>query len=315
MFIPPSLSLNGCGIKYSGPERKIGEVCRNVEQLDLASNNFRSFEEILKIIKQMPKLRFLNLSENDLSQNNKRYLYRSHDPKPNRLGNMTSLVLNNTKVPFSIVHLLLDSMPKLCDLHLSLNNYSKLDVGPKKYKNIRRLYISGNPNLKSWKEISNLLRAFPSLKSLSMADCSVDTIPDNLGNILPDLQTLNISNWPIKDWKFIEKLNKLSNLTELRCQGIQVLQTINNAESKRLHLIARLPNIRRLNGSEISKDERLFAEKSFVRWFLLNSDVSKPERFSLLSNLNRQKPNLSVRIGLEVVSSPFPLSEAGQKDG
>lgn len=282
LILPPSLSLNGCAIKYSGPEKKIAQVCRNVEQLDLASNNFRNFDEILRIVKQMPKLRFLNLSENDLSHSHKKYLHcYYYDPKPLKLTNMTSLVLNNTKVPFSIVHFLLDSMPNLCDLHLSLNNYSKLDVGPKKYKNIHRLYLSGNPNLKSWKEISNLLRAFPSLESLSMADCSVDTIPDNLGKILPDLQTLNISNWPIKDWKFVEKLNKLRNLTELRCQGIQVLHNINNQESKRQHLIARLPNIRRLNGSEISKDERLFAEKSFVRWFLINGDVNKPERYIL----------------------------------
>ncbi|XP_074601152.1 tubulin folding cofactor E like protein mlt [Brevipalpus obovatus] len=310
LILPPSLSLNGCGIKYAGSERKIRELCANIEQLDLASNDFPNLLEIFKIIKGMPNLRFLNLSENNLSHNHgitcdgerghnskqessspspsssSSTTIQQQSPQPIELNNMRSLVLNNTRVPFSVVHLLLDSMTNLTDLHLSLNNYTTLDVGPKCYTNIHRLYISGNPNLKSWLEISNLLRIFPSLESLTMADCNVDTLPDDLCAILPSLKTLNISNWPIKEWKFLEKLNSLSNLTELRCQGIQVLQTINNPDSKRQHLIARLPNIRRLNGSEITDDERLFAEKAFVRWFLSNNDANKPERFYTLFNIH-----------------------------
>ncbi|XP_015788056.1 tubulin-specific chaperone cofactor E-like protein [Tetranychus urticae] len=279
LILPPSLSLNGCNIKYSGSERKIRELCANVEQLDLASNGFTGLDEIFRIVKGMPNLRFLNLSENDLSD------CKINPHEPCELINMRSLVLNNTSVPFAAVQLLLDSMPNLCDLHLSLNNYTTLDIGPTKYNNIRRLYISGNPNLKSWFEISNLLDAFPSLEGLTMADCNVETIPEDLGNILPKLQTLNISNWPIKEWELLERLNNLTHLTELRCQGIQVLQAINNPDCKRQHLIARLPNIQRLNGSEISDDERLFAEKAFVRWFLANTDANKPERFYTLFDI------------------------------
>lgn len=272
LILPPSLSLNGCQIKYAGSERKIRELCHFVEALDLASNDFTSLEEILNIIKEMPNLRFLNLSENDYSKLNENSF------KPIQLENMNSLVLNNTGVPFIIVQLLLDSFPNLNNLHLSLNNYTTLDIGPKKYYNIKRLYISGNPNLKSWLEIVNLLDAFPLLEGLTMADCNVDIIPENLDQLLPKLQTLNISNWPIKKWDYLERLNQLKNLTELRCQGIELLQILPNSDLKRQHLIARLPNIKRLNGSEITEDERIFAEKSFVRWFLANQDVKKPER-------------------------------------
>ena len=277
LILPPSLSLNGCQIKYAGSKRKIRELCHFVEALDLASNDFTSLEEILNIIKEMPNLRFLNLSENDYSKLDENSL------KPIQLENMKSLVLNNTGVPFIIVQFLLNSFPNLSHLHLSLNNYANIDIGPKKYSNIKRLYISGNPNLKSLPQIINLLGAFPSLEGLTMADCNVDTIPDNLNQLLPKLQTLNISNWPIKKWECLEKLNFLTNLVELRCQGIEVLQTLHNPDSKRQHLIARLPNIQRLNGSEVTEDERIFAEKSFIRWFLSNQEVSKPERYEKIS--------------------------------
>lgn len=47
----------------------------------------------------------------------------------------------------------------------------------------------------------------------------------------------------------------------------------------RHHLISRLPRIMRLNGSEIDQDERMFAEKAFVRYFLLHEHLTKPQRF------------------------------------
>ena len=273
LVVPPSLSLNGCNIKYAGPERKIRELCHMVDQLDLSFNEFQSFAEILKIIKEIPNLRFLNLSENDFRNVNTKGL------KPIKLKQMESLVLNNCGVPFSAVRLLLDSCENLEDLHLSLNNYTTLDIGPKKYNNIVRLFISGNPNLTSWTEISNLLDAFPCLERLTMADCNVDTIPEDFNEILPNLKTLNISNWPINKWEYLERLNRLNTLTELRCQGVKVLNQFTDSNCKRHHLIARLPRIKRLNGSEITDDERLFAEKEFIRWFLSNGDVNKPERY------------------------------------
>lgn len=196
---------------------------------------------------------------------------------------MKSLVLNNTKVPWKTVKFILDLMPNLTELHLSLNDYQAIDIDSKaesvpKYENIKRLYISQNPNLQNWGELELVLRIFPSLEILSMSDCNISTISSELHTLMPQLRCMNISNWPIQCWTILERLNNCKSLTSLRCTGINVLNEIAQEEARRLHLIARLPNIHRLNGSEVSADERMHAEKAFLRYFLENEHLPKPNR-------------------------------------
>lgn len=98
------------------------------------------------------------------------------------------------------------------------------------------------------------------------------------------------------DWESLERLNNLPNLIELRCQGVKVLEqmeglstssssTSDDSDNKivgRHHLISRLPQIQRLNGSEIDHDERMFAERAFVRCFLTHDHLPRPKRFEEL---------------------------------
>lgn len=219
----------------------------------------------------MPYLRFLNLSENDFSEVN------TDQVQAYELHNVRSLVLNNTSIPWNAITLLLDHMPNLQDLHICLNNYKTLDIIPKCY-NVKRIYISKNPQIQNWDQIRNLLIAFPHLKSLTMADCNITEIPENLFELLPKLQSLNISNWPITCWKSVDNLNNLPELIELRCQGCKILEGFDNQELRRNHLIARLPKIKRLNGSEIIDDERLHAERHFIRYYDERKDLEKPQR-------------------------------------
>ena len=51
-------------------------------------------------------------------------------------------------------------------------------------------------------------------------------------------------------------------------------------------MIARLPNIKRLNGSEILDDERMFAERAFVRYHLTHETIRRPDRFHELHAIN-----------------------------
>ena len=222
----------------------------------------------------MPSLRFINLSENDLSNCN------IENIEEHRLDHIKSLVLNNTRVPWRALQTLLDSMPGVDELHLSLNNYSSVELNcDHKYPNVKNLYISGNPKLSDWKDIKTLMKVFPRLEGLTMADCNISSIPEEAISHLPNLESLNITNWPIKSWECIERLNQMPKLTRLRCQGIDILIPIESQESRRHHLIARLPTIQRLNGGDISQDERVFAEKAFLRWYVINETEEKPQRF------------------------------------
>ena len=222
----------------------------------------------------MPSLRFINLSENDLSNCNIENIEKQ------RLDNIKSLVLNNTRIPWRAVQTLLDSMPGVDELHLSLNNYSSVELNcGHKYPNLKYLYISGNPKLSDWEDIKTLMKAFPGLEGLTMADCNISSIPEEAISHLPNLESLNISNWPIKSWECIERLNEMPKLTRLRCQGLELLDNLESSESRRHHLIARLPTIQRLNGGDISQDERVFSERAFLRWYVINQTQEKPQRF------------------------------------
>lgn len=194
-MLPPALSLNQCRVKNAGSELKIRELCQGVEELDLAANNIIDIDEVYKIVRSMPNLRFINLSENDLSKCT--YSANSFENlEAHRLENIKSLVLNNTHIPWPAVQLLLNLMPNIVDLHLSLNNYASIELNPThRYPNIKYLYLSGNPNLCNWKDVKLLMEAFPSLNGLTMADCNLDSIPEN---IIPSMVNL-------VSWKFIFK--------------------------------------------------------------------------------------------------------------
>ncbi|KAI1283822.1 Tubulin-specific chaperone cofactor E-like protein [Halotydeus destructor] len=193
LILPPALCLNGCSINCAGSERKIKESCRNVEELDLGSNELTSLDEVLTIVKCLPNLRFLNLSENDLSNttlpSSSHVTVNDNDQTScNSFPELRSLVLNNTRIHWSAIVYLLQLMPKLTELHLSLNNYESVDIDRsivKQFHHTRRLYISGNPNLSDWNEISRLVSVFPGLEVLTMADCNVQVIPRDLDNVLP----------------------------------------------------------------------------------------------------------------------------------
>lgn len=65
MSVPTLLVLNNCRIETSG---EVLDKCADVEELDLAGNLLTDWVETLNILNSMPKLRFVNLSFNELGK-------------------------------------------------------------------------------------------------------------------------------------------------------------------------------------------------------------------------------------------------------
>lgn len=208
-----------------------------------------------------------------------------------------ALALNNTGCQWRVVCSILSRMPNLEELHLSLNNYERIDLDINEFKHysLKRLYLCNNPKLTNWEELDKLLIAFPSLEALSIADCNISQIPDNLDRAREwrKLCGLNINGWPIKEWPVIERLNQLPSLVDLRCRNLEVLNSI---DEPRHHLIARLPKLQRLNGSEI--EEREHAEKAFLRFFMANSHLERPTRFHELVQIHGEITPVDVDVNL-----------------
>lgn len=147
------------------------------------------------MLEHTPLVRFLNLSFNHLSaQLETAQALNSH------WDSLSNLVLNSTYVAWPGVHSLLKTLPALEELHLSLNDYSYVDLSGDEvdennvcdecsrlnvpvstepvHENLKKLHFSGN-HVSSWRDISKLGYAFPNLETLMVNDCPITTLePD-----------------------------------------------------------------------------------------------------------------------------------------
>lgn len=108
--------LNDCDIDRAGESDELQKKLRSVRELDLAQNKLQNWSEVFSILSHMPRVEFVNLSLNRLSGPVK-------PPVDFRLTNLRSLVLNNTRLDWESVEMLINCLKTLEELHLSLNDY------------------------------------------------------------------------------------------------------------------------------------------------------------------------------------------------
>ncbi|CAG9836552.1 unnamed protein product [Diabrotica balteata] len=205
--VPALLVLNDCDIATAGEKDALVAKCAGVEELDLAKNKLQEWPEVFGILEQMPRLKFVNLSFNVLSTPLRSEVELNKETKWQQLKN---LVLNSTYISWDSVQEILDHLPSLEELHLSLNEYSNVHLHDDKSKNcdsvkndnetqeetlpqtclctpyklkhkhskLRVLHFNGNP-VEEWKEVTKLGYAFPNLETLVLADCPIKALDLN----------------------------------------------------------------------------------------------------------------------------------------
>ncbi|XP_078380713.1 tubulin-specific chaperone cofactor E-like protein [Oculina patagonica] len=275
------VTLDGHGINCAGPVGEIASICPNVEELDLAKNDLSDFREVFQIISQLQKLEFLNLSENYLSQ-------RIDDLTPfmgehckESLASIKKLILNNTAMPLETVYSLLNCLTGVQDLYLSLNGYESIPDSPEQYPSIRSLSINKHV-ITQWDEIGKLGFVFPGLIELRMSECPLENIiATEIPQQFPNLKVLNLNDTLLDTWEAIEALKCFPGLTDVSLMGIPLLDQYSDQEKRQL-LVARLPNIKKLNKTGVTQMEREDAERFFIRHHM--DDESPPSRYHELVN-------------------------------
>ncbi|XP_053670890.1 tubulin-specific chaperone cofactor E-like protein [Anopheles nili] len=114
---PQLLILNDCNIDRAGEPEDLRKKCRIVKELDLAQNKLNNWNEVFVILSHMPRVEFVNLSLNHLTG-------PIDTPPVTKMDHLRNLVLNNTKLEWCSVEMLLRFLPALEELHLSLNEYT-----------------------------------------------------------------------------------------------------------------------------------------------------------------------------------------------
>ncbi|XP_033119561.1 tubulin-specific chaperone cofactor E-like protein [Anneissia japonica] len=275
--IPESVTLQHYGLDSIGQDEELKELCRNLKTLDLAGNEYASWNAVLLLFKNLPCLELLNLSHNPLL---------GHFPDPGKIvaEKLKTLILNHINVSWEEISQLQHCLPCLEELHFSLIDKSNIaTVDPHQWPSVKCLHCS-NSGLATSQDIQALGRMFPSLQSLIIVENPFCDFGDNIEMFFPELKCLNISKTGLSEWNELEKLRKLPKLREIRLKGIPLLDGLSDTH-RRQHTIARLPMITILNGSSVGDSERVAAERAFLRFFL--SKDKKPSRCVELEEVHK----------------------------
>ncbi|KAM8834963.1 alpha-tectorin [Synchiropus picturatus] len=290
LFLPSSLVLNDCGINKAGDSADIAALCGHVIELDLSYNQLNDWGEICTIVANIPHLDFLNLSFNPLSG------VKLEPSMAEVFSRVRRLVLINTHVTWETVHMLTQNTPELTELFLCLNGFNTVLESSKSCPSLRLLQITDN-QLQDWSEVRKFGLMYPSLHTLVLANNCLDCVgdsPEMLQRLFPNLQSINLNNSGLSKWRDIERLSFFPKLQNVKARGIPLLQRYTSQERHSL-LLAQLPSVVMLNGTEVLDGEREDAERFFIRFYQDCPEKELPERYhSLVSKYGQLAPLVEV---------------------
>lgn len=263
---PISLFLPNCGIAHAFQcDSEINEAkqkCSELIELDLAANHLSQWSEISKIIDELPKLSILNLSNNKLGA------IKSGDKLPT-YPQLSTLILNRTRISWTDVGHLIEILPQLKELHLSANSFTRVEIDTvrcdngiaivQKHENLERLCLDYNP-IRSWNEAVRLGRIFPKLRSLSLCGCpiaSLECSTPKIGDVFPELDYLNLNDTNLDSWDDIFQLTKFVKLRKLCIRRLPLFEAYTECKHKVwILLVGILPALKMLNNSVILNEDR-----------------------------------------------------------
>ncbi len=254
-----SVLMSGCAALSSS---RLGHVA----ELDLTDNLLSDWCEVFLLLESFPSLEFLNLSNNMLSEpmdeeTEKLFLASSSNRRGRHL-HVKKLVLNGNKVDWATAKFLAKRMPTLEQLYLCGNALGDPPEKGLEHPGLTQLFLGCNHITR----FEALGRGCPSLRLLLLSECPVTSVPSEASSLFPNLASLNLSTTEVSAWEEVDRLRLLPALSELRLRRCPVLRGL-TAHERRTMLIARLPNVRILNGGDVIPDsEREDAERAFIRY-------------------------------------------------
>eukprot|EP00190_Bangiopsis_sp_CCMP1999_P003949 CAMPEP_0198737654 /NCGR_PEP_ID=MMETSP1475-20131203/67978_1 /TAXON_ID= ORGANISM="Unidentified sp., Strain CCMP1999" /NCGR_SAMPLE_ID=MMETSP1475 /ASSEMBLY_ACC=CAM_ASM_001111 /LENGTH=467 /DNA_ID=CAMNT_0044501523 /DNA_START=1746 /DNA_END=3146 /DNA_ORIENTATION=- len=220
--------------------------------LDLSDNLMSNWDQVMEGVALLPRLSALNLTGNLLVVN----------PNPTKLPCVNSLILGAMRLNDEHVNAILQSFPCLEELSLFRNKVESLQafVGALP-TSLQKLDLSYN-RISSWKQVSSLSQ-LSQLEQLTLSHNSIETVTTPTEDAdWTSLSELTLSGNPIAQWTSVTALAQFSSLKSLRLTDSRLV--IGDGDSPRSGIIVRLPNLKILNGSVVSADERLDAQNRFL---------------------------------------------------
>ncbi|CAF1117969.1 unnamed protein product [Rotaria sordida] len=277
-------------ISHVGDPHAIETACSQVELLDISSNAFSNWHEISLLLSSLPHVKTINLSFNPFPS----HLHILSDKI--QWPNLNTLCLNGSYISFEMIIEILKKTLNLEELQICSNNYTIISSDYNFiHNNLKRIYISNN-NLTDWKSICHLGYLFPCLETLIASDNPLKSFrsDDDVTICLLNLHTLSVDRVQVSEWNDIVALTKLPCLHALRIYSAPLLKSYQKDERFFL-LLGYMKNLKKLNGSDITANERETNERRFIRYYSQRDD--KPQRyFDLIEKHGNLKPLVDIQI-------------------
>ncbi|XP_001945495.1 tubulin-specific chaperone E [Acyrthosiphon pisum] len=247
--------LSHHGITCAGNPNEIQDCCPNIVNLELCNNCFTDWGTVSEIAQQLKHLTTLNLSFNniDLPQEPNHQLKESFKC-------LKKIVLGKLDYSWHEIMSLCEAFPVLEVLEVPDNNIDRLETHSAVMENL--LYLNLENNNLSWSEI-NKLRSLPKLQTLNVNRNGIKDI-QIVPSSFPSLEFLMISDNDLLHFESLCELNKLPALCSLRIQNNPLIKGM-SVSNYTLQIIARIANLKTLNGTMITLKERQNNERDFLK--------------------------------------------------
>lgn len=246
----------------------VAETCANITDLDLGSNLFESFDEIMELVGLLPKLRNIVLDGNRLNDISAR---RASTPRI--LKELRSFGLSNTLLEWPEIAFLMQSVPNLASL--ALDNNELKHIGAEALpETIQTLDLAAN-DFTALSDLKSLV-AYPNIRNLVLKHNQISAVAMHskidLSVFSHSVESIDLAYNAVTSWSFFDLLDSaLPSLKHLRVAGNPLYSKLISAEGKTLTAedgymltIARLPHLETLNYSKVGDKERLNSETYYL---------------------------------------------------
>lgn len=267
-------------VNAAGAPGELFQLCPRIRELDLSRNLLNNWTTVAEIAVQLQFLRILNVSENQLTIPDDALSLKSS------FLSLEHIVVGRMSYSWCDVLICATMWPDILKLQVPFNSITTLSSPPPNVlQNLRLLDLEGNKII-HWQEINKLGKIY-TLEMLNISNTGVSEIIFPLENeqqkteLFPSLKQLHLSENNISDWKYISELERLKNLEDLKFRDNPVLQQ-ENVETCFQLIIARIGNLKILNGITITPEERRGAEYDYMKrhahsWLSLANNLEKKE--------------------------------------
>ncbi|GFG39933.1 hypothetical protein Cfor_08990 [Coptotermes formosanus] len=267
--------LREYNVSGPGEQGELLKLCPNIKELDLSRNLIHSWQSLAGIADQLRHLKILNISENQLKIPPQPIKYEDS------FQGLKHIIMGRMEYVWSQILDCATMWTFIENLQVHFNKITTLQTPPDGIlQQLKSLDLNGNL-IKDWKEI-NKLGTLPCLEHLNVCHVGVSEVyfpvcqPDQKTRLFSSLKQLHLSENNIHNWESINELNKLLHLEDMRFRENPVLQD-ESAETSRQLIIARIGNIKNLNGIVITSDERKGAEIDYLKKYGVQwAAVAKP---------------------------------------